>query len=95
MFPELTIQKIHWSISFIKFAILFKDQKNVRVNMAKRIKIKDLLMNPKIHEETNVKGWVRTKRGNRNVVFISINDGSTMHNIQAVQPEKSKIIHRR
>lgn len=52
--------------------------------MAKRIKIKDLLMNPKIHEETNVKGWVRTKRGNKNVAFIAINDGSTIQNIQAV-----------
>ncbi|MCK5280981.1 MAG: asparagine--tRNA ligase [Cyclobacteriaceae bacterium] len=52
--------------------------------MAKRAKIKDLLLNPKFGAETNVKGWVRTKRGNKNIAFIAINDGSTIHNIQAV-----------
>jgi asparaginyl-tRNA synthetase len=52
--------------------------------MAKRTKIKDLLLNSDVGAETNVKGWVRTKRGNKNVAFIAINDGSTIHNIQAV-----------
>ena len=52
--------------------------------MAKRTKIKVLILDPKIGAETNVKGWVRTKRGNNNVAFIAINDGSTIHNIQAV-----------
>lgn len=52
--------------------------------MAKRTKIKDLLLAPKVGELTIVKGWVRTKRGNKNVAFIAINDGSTIHNIQAV-----------
>ncbi|MDR1459920.1 MAG: asparagine--tRNA ligase [Bacteroidales bacterium] len=32
----------------------------------------------------NVKGWVKTKRGNNNVVFIAVNDGSTVFNIQVV-----------
>ncbi|NLX40676.1 MAG: asparagine--tRNA ligase [Bacteroidales bacterium] len=31
-----------------------------------------------------VKGWVRTKRGNKNVTFIALNDGSTINNIQIV-----------
>ena len=31
-----------------------------------------------------VKGWVRTKRGNKNVAFIALNDGSTINNIQIV-----------
>jgi asparaginyl-tRNA synthetase len=31
-----------------------------------------------------VKGWVRTKRGNKNIVFIALNDGSTINNIQIV-----------
>ncbi len=31
-----------------------------------------------------VKGWVRTKRGNKYVTFIAVNDGSTIHNIQVV-----------
>lgn len=31
-----------------------------------------------------VKGWVRTKRGNKNITFIALNDGSIIHNIQIV-----------
>lgn len=31
-----------------------------------------------------MKGWVRTKRENKNVVFINLNDGSTIHNLQLV-----------
>ena len=31
-----------------------------------------------------VKGWVRTKRGNKNVAFIALNDGSTINNLQVV-----------
>jgi len=34
--------------------------------------------------EVVVKGWVRTKRGNKNVAFIAMNDGSTVTNIQVV-----------
>jgi asparaginyl-tRNA synthetase len=34
--------------------------------------------------EVNIKGWVRTRRGNKNVSFIALNDGSTIHNIQVV-----------
>ena len=48
-----------------------------------RSKIKDLLkMQPGI--EVTAKGWVRTKRGNKNVGFIALNDGSTINNIQVV-----------
>lgn len=32
----------------------------------------------------NVKGWVRTRRGNKNVSFIALNDGTTIHSIQVV-----------
>jgi asparaginyl-tRNA synthetase len=52
--------------------------------MMKRLKIKELLLNPPISGEVLVKGWVRTKRGNKNVVFISLNDGSTINNLQIV-----------
>ena len=31
-----------------------------------------------------VKGWVRTRRGNKNVQFVALNDGSTIKNIQIV-----------
>ena len=34
--------------------------------------------------QVNIKGWVRTRRGNKNVSFIALNDGSTIHNIQVV-----------
>jgi asparaginyl-tRNA synthetase len=50
----------------------------------KRTKIKELLQSPRIDTEVLVKGWVRTKRGNKNIVFIALNDGSTINNIQIV-----------
>ena len=34
--------------------------------------------------EVLVKGWVRTKRGNREIAFIALNDGSTIKNVQIV-----------
>ena len=34
--------------------------------------------------DITVKGWVRTKRGNKNVAFIALNDGSCVTNIQVV-----------
>ena len=48
-----------------------------------RMKIKDLL-NEAPGKEVLAKGWVRTKRGNRQVKFIALNDGSTINNIQVV-----------
>jgi len=54
------------------------------MNMMKRTKIKKLLSNPVIGSEVLVKGWVRTKRGNKNILFIALNDGSTINNIQVV-----------
>jgi len=50
----------------------------------KRSKIKLLLESDKIGEQATVMGWVRTKRGNKNVSFIALNDGSTIHNYQVV-----------
>ena len=35
-------------------------------------------------KEVTAKGWVRTKRGNKNVAFVALNDGSCVHNIQIV-----------
>jgi asparaginyl-tRNA synthetase len=46
--------------------------------------IKDLLRTTKVDIEVLVKGWVRTKRGNKNVAFIALNDGSTINNMQIV-----------
>ena len=49
-----------------------------------RTKIVDALKSTAFGSEVNVKGWVRTRRGNKNVSFIAINDGSTIKNIQVV-----------
>ena len=37
-------------------------------------------------QTVDVKGWVRTRRGNKNVQFVALNDGSTIKNIQIVFP---------
>ena len=52
--------------------------------MVKRLDIKALLQSSQIGKEVIVKGWVRTKRGSKNVAFIAMNDGSTIKNIQIV-----------
>ena len=49
----------------------------------KRTKIKALLASEP-GAEVLAKGWVRTKRGNKQVKFIALNDGSTINNIQIV-----------
>jgi asparaginyl-tRNA synthetase len=49
-----------------------------------RIKIKEILTSGEIGSEVTAKGWVRTKRGSKNVNFIALNDGSTIHNLQVV-----------
>lgn len=46
--------------------------------------IKQILQAPTVGQEITVKGWVRTKRESKNAVFIALNDGSTIHNLQAV-----------
>lgn len=50
----------------------------------KRIKINELLAASPVGSDVMVKGWVRTKRGNKNIIFIALNDGSTINNIQIV-----------
>lgn len=50
----------------------------------KRTKIVDALKSEKTEIEVNVKGWVRTRRGNKNVSFVALNDGTTINNIQLV-----------
>ncbi|MCF0210454.1 MAG: asparagine--tRNA ligase [Bacteroidales bacterium] len=53
----------------------------------RRVEIKDLFTEKAktmVGSQVRVKGWVRTKRGNKNVAFIALNDGSTINNIQVV-----------
>lgn len=49
-----------------------------------REKIAALLQSKEVGRDVTVKGWVRTKRGNKNIAFIALNDGSTIHNLQLV-----------
>ncbi|MBR1576727.1 MAG: asparagine--tRNA ligase [Bacteroidales bacterium] len=49
----------------------------------KRTKVKDLLRKEP-GQDVLAKGWVRTKRGNKGIAFIALNDGSTINNIQIV-----------
>ena len=48
------------------------------------MRIAQLLKSTDYGSEVVAKGWVRTKRGNKNVAFIALNDGSCVANIQIV-----------
>ena len=50
----------------------------------KRTRIADLFRTQPIGTTVMVKGWVRTRRGNKQVGFIALNDGSTIKNLQIV-----------
>ena len=52
----------------------------------KRKTIKEILREgaENIGKTVDVKGWVRTRRGNKNVQFVALNDGSTINNLQIV-----------
>lgn len=52
--------------------------------MQRRTKIREVLLSQDYGKEVIVKGWVRTRRGNKQVNFIALNDGSTIHNLQVV-----------
>lgn len=49
-----------------------------------RTKIVDVLKREDFGAMVNVKGWVRTRRGSKQVNFIALNDGSTINNVQVV-----------
>lgn len=49
-----------------------------------RIKINDIFDPALIGKEVSVMGWVRTRRGNKHVQFVALNDGSTIRNLQIV-----------
>ncbi|KAA6337298.1 Asparagine--tRNA ligase [termite gut metagenome] len=49
-----------------------------------RTRIVDLLTREDYGTPVNVKGWVRTRRGSKQIHFIALNDGSTINNVQIV-----------
>ena len=50
----------------------------------KRTKISDIFAAPALDTQVDVMGWVRTRRGNKYVQFVALNDGSTIRNLQIV-----------
>lgn len=50
----------------------------------KRTKISKIFDPALVGSEVDVKGWVRTRRGNKYVQFVALNDGSTIKNLQVV-----------
>lgn len=50
----------------------------------KRTKIVDIFNPELLDTDVCVKGWVRTRRGNKHVQFVALNDGSTIKNMQIV-----------
>ena len=52
----------------------------------RRVTIADLLKDPSAYvgKEVDVKGWVRSRRGNKYVQFVALNDGTTIKNLQIV-----------
>ncbi|MCC3155919.1 asparagine--tRNA ligase [Hymenobacter sp. 15J16-1T3B] len=50
----------------------------------RRSSVEALLTSQELDREVLVKGWVRTRRGNKYVQFIAVNDGSTINNLQVV-----------
>ncbi|MDE6587204.1 MAG: asparagine--tRNA ligase [Paramuribaculum sp.] len=50
-----------------------------------RIKISDIFANQALlGQEVSVMGWVRSRRGNKHVQFVALNDGSTIRTLQIV-----------
>ena len=48
------------------------------------MRIKEILSLESKKKEVSTSGWVRTKRGGKNISFIALNDGSTIKNLQVV-----------
>ncbi len=51
--------------------------------------IKTILENKK-EESVSIKGWVVSNRGNSNIRFVTINDGSTFENVQVVLKDQAE-----
>ena len=53
------------------------------------MKIKEILDLKVGKKKVSIKGWVRTRRGSKRIIFIALNDGSTINNIQIVAEVKA------
>ena len=50
----------------------------------RKYRILELMDGSMVDSPVQVQGWVRNKRASKNVVFVSLNDGSTIQNLQLV-----------
>jgi aspartyl/asparaginyl-tRNA synthetase len=55
----------------------------------RRTRVNDALNSQAPREQILVKGWVRTRRDAKGVSFLELNDGSSLHNLQAVIAESA------
>jgi asparaginyl-tRNA synthetase len=55
----------------------------------KTTRVKKILDDSSAGTETQISGWIRTKRDSKSVCFLEINDGSCMRNLQAVIDKES------
>jgi len=55
-----------------------------KMKATQRKRIADWLQTPAEGQEITIQGWVRTKRSNKEVTFIALNDGSSINHIQIV-----------
>ena len=49
-----------------------------------RVRIKQILTNAKEGQEVSVNAWIRSKRANKNIAFLVLNDGSMQADLQVV-----------
>ena len=54
------------------------------MTMIKKKSIKELLQSTEEGFSVELMAWVKTKRQSKNVAFLALNDGSVIHNLQAV-----------
>ena len=52
--------------------------------MLKHMNIKEILSGQFQKKNITIYGWVKSKRGSKNVCFIAVNDGSCLKSIQIV-----------
>jgi len=64
--------------------VLLYSLEKISMEKIKRDRVIDVLKRGDFGVLVNVKGWVRTRRGNKKVSFIALNDGSIIHNVQIV-----------
>ncbi len=57
------------------------------------ISVKSLLHSKADGREILIRGWVRTKRDSKNVIFLDLNDGSCLSNLQVVIDKSLEIVN--